>query len=169
MLPLGWNPGWVSCLREGRAGAAGGCRLAFGSVRVRGQQWPRGAPHSVSGCIKQAPRAGTPRPFCVGSGAVVPFVPAAAALPRSSGPVCGAPSVLPCPGSGRWTLGMCPAGHTPCSGPGPGACSQPAFNGEMRTGIQPDLAGAWDTLKLPLHTKLTLCPGAARRRVRQPL
>lgn len=169
MLPLGWNPAWVSCLREGRAGAAAGCRLALGSVRVRGQQRPRSAPHSVFGCINQAPRAGTPRTFCAGSAAVVPFVRPAAALPRRSGPVCGALSVPPCPGQGAGHCGMCPAGNTPCPGPGTGACSQPAFNGEMGIGIQPDLAGVWDTHKLPLNTKLILCPSAARRRVRHPL
>lgn len=126
MLPLGWNPAWASCLREGRAGAAAGCGLALGSVHVRGWQRPRGAPHSVFGCIKQAPRAGTPRTVCVGSVAWLCTGPGSLrpqtdplSLSHTPG-LAGALCALLCPGQGEGPCGMCPAGNTPCSGPARG-------------------------------------------------
>lgn len=53
----------------------------------------------------------------------------------------------------RYPVGCVPLGTHPVLVL-PGVCSQPALNGEMGIGTQPELGGA-------LNTKLTLCPSAA--------
>lgn len=123
----------------GQGRSCAGCGLAHAQSVARAAA-ASGAPHSVFGCTEQAPRAGTPRRFCVGSvawlctgsGSRQAQTDPGSLLGRA-GPGCGALFVSCVP---QVRVGCAPLEQPPLQSWHRG-CSQPALNGDPAS--HPDL------------------------------